>query len=83
MTFLIKTSDCGNQLLNSWAPAAGTDCDMACTGNNNEPCGAGNRLSLFKSPATPPTQPVEDPGMGNWGLLGCYTYVHDLILYRE
>jgi hypothetical protein len=52
---------------------------MACTGNTNEPCGAGGRLSLFKSSAPPPT---ENPGMGNWGLIGCYTYV-DHVLHRE
>src|ERR1700761_9187426 len=45
---------------------------MACTGNASEPCGAGNRLSVFHT-----TQalrgPSVNPGPPGWTSLGCYS----------
>ncbi|KAL7925365.1 heme peroxidase [Trichoderma austrokoningii] len=43
---------CGNTLDPSSLVAAASDCDMLCSGNDLEYCGAGNRLSLYtKKPA--------------------------------
>ncbi|KAG7087310.1 hypothetical protein E1B28_013287 [Marasmius oreades] len=51
---------------------AATDCNMACSGNANEVCGAGNRLNVFWSGKTPPAPPTTVPKVGNWSSLGCY-----------
>ncbi|KAF9265003.1 WSC-domain-containing protein [Marasmius fiardii PR-910] len=52
---------------------AATDCNMACTGNHNELCGAGNRLNVFWNGKTPPPPPATVPKVGNWVSLGCYS----------
>ncbi|KIP01604.1 hypothetical protein PHLGIDRAFT_38239 [Phlebiopsis gigantea 11061_1 CR5-6] len=48
------TPHCGNAIGNNGAQAAATDCNFPCTGNPSETCGAGFRLSMFTSGATPP-----------------------------
>jgi hypothetical protein len=40
---------CDNNLYNGAAPTAGTNCNMACSGNANELCGAGNYLSVYNT----------------------------------
>ncbi|KAG4437963.1 hypothetical protein IFR05_006544 [Cadophora sp. M221] len=47
-----------------------SDCNMPCTGNQTEPCGGVNRLSMFWSGVT---GPQTNPGAGNWKVVGCYT----------
>jgi hypothetical protein len=47
---------------------------MACKGNSNETCGAGNRLNVFWSGVSPPPAPATLPSTGNWTSLGCYKY---------
>jgi hypothetical protein len=67
---------CDNFVYNGAAPTAETDCNMPCSGNSKEMCGAGNRLSLYnignltvyKAP-TPQTTGIP----GNWTYQGCYS----------
>jgi hypothetical protein len=46
--------DCGNAISNGGAPAPGgiSDCNMLCTGNSSEFCGAGNRLDVYQATGT-------------------------------
>jgi hypothetical protein len=67
--------DCGNFILNGGAPAPITDCDMPCTGNPSEACGAGNRLNVYDNGRTPPSPPIVVPSVGQWVSLGCYRSV--------
>ena len=41
------STDCGNAFSNGGTQAASTDCNMACTGNAQEICGAGGQQILF------------------------------------
>lgn len=68
-------TDCGNYFSSGATNASSSDCDMACTGNAGEFCGAGNRLDIFWSGVQPPAPPILVPSVGNWSLLGCYKYV--------
>ena len=61
---------CGYNLDSSSSKEVETDCNMACSGNSAEICGAGNRITVF-SAAT--TGPVSNPGSGGWMSLGCYS----------
>jgi hypothetical protein len=61
--------------LNGGDTATDTDCNMVCTGNALEICGAGARLSLYWSGQTPPPLPSTAATIGNWTSIGCYTYV--------
>ena len=45
---------CGNLLDSTSSAAPATDCNMACSGNATEACGAGNRLTLFNNPNVKP-----------------------------
>lgn len=46
-----------------------SDCSMPCSGDADQPCGAGDRLTVFKGPAVPgPEVPPTIPG---WTYLGC------------
>jgi hypothetical protein len=40
---------CDNNIYNGAAPTAATNCNMACPGNANELCGAGNYLSVYNT----------------------------------
>ncbi|KAF4622575.1 hypothetical protein D9613_009394 [Agrocybe pediades] len=64
---------CGNTLAPGGTNTTITDCNMACAGNANEPCGAGNRLNLFWNGKTPPPSPQTVPSVGKWVSLGCFT----------
>ncbi|KAJ7659257.1 copper radical oxidase [Mycena polygramma] len=63
---------CDNFIENGATTAPLTDCSMACTGDNKETCGAGNRLNVFTSGKTPPPPPTIPAKIGNWTSLGCY-----------
>lgn len=63
---------CGNYFFSGATNVSLSDCDMACTGNSGEFCGAGNRLDIFWSGVQPPAPPILVPSVGNWSLLGCY-----------
>lgn len=60
-----------------------SDCNMPCSGNKTEICGAGNRLSLYKQlnfvPAPAPTEP---PTLSGYDYVGCLAdNVDDRTLY--
>jgi hypothetical protein len=67
---------CDNFLYNGAALAANqADCNMPCSGNAAEICGAGNRLSLYSSGGAPKVyQPpaIQTTGLpANWVYKGC------------
>jgi hypothetical protein len=43
---------CGSTLASGAGPAALSDCNMLCAGNNSEYCGGPNRLSLYNYTGT-------------------------------
>ncbi|KAL2141040.1 hypothetical protein VTI28DRAFT_2930 [Corynascus sepedonium] len=61
---------CGSSLAAGSNKVADSDCNMACSGNPSEPCGAGGKLSLFHSSAI--TGPAANPGVNDYVHLGCY-----------
>jgi hypothetical protein len=65
---------CDNVLRNGAALTKDSDCNMACTGNANEDCGAGNRLSIYSNASLviyqPPT-PLTTGLPGSWEYVGC------------
>lgn len=66
---------CGNYIINGGAETTSTDCSFPCTGDANEVCGAGNRLSMYHSGRTAPPPPEVVPSVGSWVSQGCYTSV--------
>lgn len=63
---------CGDKIATGGVEKPASDCSAACGGNSTEPCGAANRLTLYKTDKI--TGPSENPGPGNWASWGCYTY---------
>lgn len=63
---------CGNYLASGASNVSMSECDMTCTGNASEFCGAGDRLNIYWSGAQPPPLPIVVPSVGNWMSLGCY-----------
>ncbi len=49
------------------------DCNMICTGNQYEYCGAGNRLSLYTANVTVPAGPSQPATVSGWSFSNCYT----------
>ena len=45
---------CGNTLDSTASAAPETDCNMGCSGNTAQACGAGNRLTVFRNPNVAP-----------------------------
>ncbi|KAK3373842.1 hypothetical protein B0T24DRAFT_529707 [Lasiosphaeria ovina] len=66
---------CGNALHPTSSNASLGDCSMACTGNQYEYCGAGNRLELYRDDTvTVPTGPSQPATVSpNWGFYSCVT----------
>lgn len=64
---------CDNRILETGVKKADEECNFACPGLTTEPCGAGNRMSIFTNGKGLSTGPVVNPGVGNWKSLGCYT----------
>ncbi|KUJ12265.1 uncharacterized protein LY89DRAFT_738058 [Mollisia scopiformis] len=67
---------CDNYVYNGAAPAAASNCNMACPGNSKEICGNGNYLSLYNTGnltvyAPPAAQKTNLPG--SWTYQGCYS----------
>ncbi|KAL8947337.1 MAG: hypothetical protein Q9222_006367 [Ikaeria aurantiellina] len=61
---------CGNIFSNPTSPApAATDCNMKCSGDSTQVCGAGNRMNLFKSLA----QGATNATVAGWNYAGCFT----------
>ncbi|KAK3940061.1 glyoxal oxidase-like protein [Diplogelasinospora grovesii] len=65
---------CGNALYNGAAKAPESDCSTPCSGNPNEKCGAGGRMSII-SYGTPqvyaPPAPQTGGLNGSWAYQGC------------
>ncbi|KAK8094955.1 fungistatic metabolite [Apiospora hydei] len=47
-----------------------SECSVPCAGDATQPCGAGNRLSVYSGPAKTPMPPA---AIGGWKYEGCYT----------
>ena len=64
---------CGNSEPTEAAPAS--DCNMPCSGDAIELCGAGMRLSVYGPVVTPPvvTVPANPTTVGNYVYDGCFT----------
>lgn len=66
---------CDNFIENGGALATSpADCNMPCTGNSSEICGAGNRLSVYASGTVQTSQPasVQQRDLpGDWVYQGC------------
>jgi hypothetical protein len=62
---------CGTSIMSPGANTTDSDCNMACTGDATQPCGAGNRLSVYKT-SQALTGPSTNPGPPGWTSLGCY-----------
>lgn len=54
------------------AVADPTGCTTPCRGNITQACGAADRLSVYSGPPPAPG-PVENPGVGGFVSMGCYT----------
>ena len=70
---------CGNYLQNGAKAAAQSDCNMRCSGDATQFCGAGDRLSVYSNStanltvyAVPTVQKTDLPE--NWAYVGC---LHD------
>ncbi|KAF2467278.1 putative glyoxal oxidase precursor [Lindgomyces ingoldianus] len=65
---------CGNSFMNGGTIANVDDCNMACNGNANEPCGGPNRLTVYNTTIPPgPVGPFINPGVNGFRTLGCYS----------
>jgi hypothetical protein len=65
---------CGNSLGARSVVAPSTDCNMACGGNPNEVCGAGNRLSMYlKNDYSLPVAPEHVQEVHGYTWAGCFT----------
>ncbi|KAI0315679.1 copper radical oxidase [Amylostereum chailletii] len=63
---------CGDTISDGGTNTTASDCNTPCTGNANETCGAGGRLSMYWSGKQPPPPPTTAPSNGLWRSLGCY-----------
>ena len=59
---------CGNTLDSTASAAPASDCNMACSGNSTEACGAGNRLTLFNNPNVKPAVNIDTHMSHRWSL---------------
>jgi Glyoxal oxidase N-terminus/WSC domain len=65
---------CDNFLYNGAALTADTDCNMPCSGNPNQICGAGARMTIYSNATLKIYQPpaVQKTNLpGNWEYKGC------------
>lgn len=68
----LTLADCGNSFAAGSTSVSLSQCNMPCSGNSAEFCGAGNLLNVYWSGAQPPSGPITVPSVGNWVSLGCY-----------
>lgn len=62
---------CGSSLAAGAEKVADAVCNMPCSGDASQPCGAGSRLSLFHTTAAVGPQP--NPGVNGFVHMGCYS----------
>ncbi|KAJ7119891.1 glyoxal oxidase N-terminus-domain-containing protein [Mycena crocata] len=64
---------CDNFIKNGATDVPLAECNMPCTGNAMESCGAGNRLNVFDSGKIPPPPPGPATGLPKpWTYVGCF-----------
>ncbi|KAH7886764.1 copper radical oxidase-like protein [Phlebopus sp. FC_14] len=63
---------CGNVLSAGASNVTLSNCNMPCTGNSSEFCGAGSLLNVYWSGGQAPPGAITVPTVGNWTSLGCY-----------
>lgn len=64
---------CGNNLANGSTNTTLSECNMPCSGDSTQPCGAGGRLNVYWSGEEPPPGPETVESVGDWVSLGCYS----------
>ncbi|KAK4158470.1 putative fungistatic metabolite [Chaetomidium leptoderma] len=62
---------CGSGLAATADKVADSVCNMPCSGDATQPCGAGSRLSIFHT--TEVSGPQVNPGVNDYNYLGCYS----------
>ncbi|KAF7334401.1 Copper radical oxidase [Mycena venus] len=67
-----KECYCGNYLRAQDVAANPADCNMQCTGNATESCGAGNRIQVYYNAPPPASTPGSVGENGQWKHIGCY-----------
>ncbi|KAI9462093.1 copper radical oxidase-like protein [Boletus coccyginus] len=65
---------CGNSFAAGATNVSTSNCNMACSGNSAEYCGAGNLLNVYWSGTQPSTSagPITVQSVDSWTSLGCY-----------
>ncbi|KAI1076288.1 heme peroxidase [Whalleya microplaca] len=69
---------CGNSLQSTSEDADTADCNMVCSGDATEYCGAGNRLELYSTTASQPAPTATlapKPTVSSYVRVGCYNEV--------
>lgn len=61
---------CGDKVDEAATKAPEDDCSVPCSGDTTQPCGAGNRLTVFNGEVSEPTPPAPIDG---WKYEGCYS----------
>ncbi|KAK3341705.1 glyoxal oxidase-like protein [Lasiosphaeria hispida] len=62
---------CGSSVAAAAIKVDSTQCNMACSGDTTQPCGAGGKLNLFKSLVI--AGPQTNPGVNGFVYQGCYS----------
>ncbi|KAG5995940.1 hypothetical protein E4U54_002702 [Claviceps lovelessii] len=64
---------CGSYLADSSKSAPLEECNMACSGDGYEYCGASSRLELYQNPNITTGNPEQPASVSNYVLVGCQT----------
>ncbi|KAG5931668.1 hypothetical protein E4U53_001660 [Claviceps sorghi] len=64
---------CGSYLADSSKSAPIEECNMACSGDGYEYCGASSRLELYENANVKTGNPEQPTAVGNYVLVGCQT----------
>ncbi|KIM45686.1 hypothetical protein M413DRAFT_34556, partial [Hebeloma cylindrosporum] len=75
---------CDNTIHSPGTQTNATDCNMSCTGNNVEFCGAGDRINIYIHSTLPsaPT-PTIVRHLGTWDYKGCYVDIGPRLLTQQ
>lgn len=60
---------CGDRLAKRGVKTTESECDTPCRGDLEQPCGGGDRLTLYKNPGK---VPKVNPGWNDYESIGCY-----------
>ncbi|KAH8200280.1 hypothetical protein TruAng_005553 [Truncatella angustata] len=66
---------CGDYLASGSEDVTLSECNMVCSGDSTEYCGAGNRIELYVTTVTPTATLAPKPTVSPYTRLGCYTEV--------